>query len=92
MLEFKHTFEEDPKHGDLTVEKDANPSEQIKLNVEDGKTVWLAANKAGWLHLARICAELGTRDLEPGYHFHMDFSFKTSDGDGKGEEVAFEVV
>jgi hypothetical protein len=90
MLEFKHAFAEDPPHSDLSVEITAENDEKIAVNIENGKNIWLSANKAGWLHLARICAELGTRELEPGYHFHLTFEFKSSDG--KGQEISFEVA
>ncbi len=90
MLEFRHAFAEDPPCGDLSVETSVSKDEKIAVNIENGKDIWLSANKAGWLHLARICAELGTRELEPGYHFHLTFDFKSSDG--KGKEFSFEVA
>lgn len=87
--EFKHVFEEDPKWGDLTVEVDTTGDEKIHINIEDDSKIWISANKKGWLHLARLCAELGSRDLKPGYHVHLDFDFKSSNS--KKEEISFEV-
>ena len=51
--------------------------------------MWLSANRTSWLHLARVCAELGMADYEPGYHFHKTFGFKTSDAGGP--EISFGV-
>jgi len=42
-----------------------------------------------WLHLARICAELGTSSYKLGFHFHRDFNF--GEPAGGGPEVTFEV-
>ena len=89
-LKFIHEFDLDPANGDLSVETDRGEEQHIKISVEDGQEVWISANKAGWLHLAKICAELGTRDLEAGYHFHKNFDFKWSSGDEP--EISFEVI
>jgi len=75
MLSFTHDFDEDPKWGDLSVDlDDPSPNARIAFSAgEDG--IWVTANAQGFLHLARIFAELGTRELEDGYHFHMDARF-----------------
>jgi hypothetical protein len=74
----------------MFTETDATGKQAIRVNVEENGNVWLSANREGWLHLARICAELGTRDFEPLYHFHMTFDFQGSDG--SGQEITFEVA
>ena len=52
----------------------------ISFEVIEGNEIWLLANRAGWLHLARICCQFGMQsDLEPGYHVHIS------------TEVAFEL-
>jgi hypothetical protein len=69
MLKFEHVFEEDSRYGDLTVDIEAPPGAKIEFSISDNG-IWLSANNEGFLHLARIFAELGTRNLEEGYHFH----------------------
>jgi len=79
MLKFVHEFEEDPQWGDLSV--GLAPPEGAIVGVRvDGKAVLLYANSAGFLHLARIFAELGTRDLEEEYHFHAGPDFEEMGG------------
>ena len=89
-LEFTHTFAVDPELDDLDVDIATTSKEIVRINIETGDKIWISANKAGWLHLARICAELGTRDLEPGYHFHQNFEF-SGGGNPDGPEISFEV-
>jgi hypothetical protein len=41
----------------------------------DGGDIWLSANRSGWLHLARICAEMGLHtESANGYHFHRGYA------------------
>jgi hypothetical protein len=89
-LQFIHTFAEDPAFGVLDVDIDASSGEVVRINIEAGSKIWISANKAGWLHLARICAELGTRNLESGYHFHQNYEF-SGGGNPAGPEISFEV-
>jgi len=80
--DFVHRFEDHSETGELSIETDVAGAEQIQVEVSEGGKIWLSANRAGWLHLARICAELGLAAYEPGYHFHKTFDFKESDGSG----------
>ena len=59
--EFHYRFEDLSGVGMLTTDLQPPRGAKIVINIEDGNKVWLSANPAGWLHLARICAELGTR-------------------------------
>jgi hypothetical protein len=59
---------------------EAPPSARIHMEVEEDGNFWLSANSEGYLHLARVCAELGLRKLEDGYHVHMDADFDRSAG------------
>ena len=88
MLKFEHKFEEHPPHGELSVDILANPAgASVEFSVgNDG--VWLSANSEGFLYLARIFAELGSRSLERGYHFHRPDWLKSSEG----KEVSVELL
>ena len=87
---FVHAFEDDPPLGDFEVGLDAPPGARIAFQL-DGRDIWLSANRAGWLHLARVCAEMGlhTRS-QPGYHFHRTYDWKASPS--RGKEVSFELA
>jgi hypothetical protein len=90
MLQFIHTFEKEPRSGDLSVDTLDNP-EGAKIEFSNGDDgIWLAANAEGFLYLARIFAELGTRKLEEGYHFHRADWLK--DGNASGQEVSVELL
>jgi hypothetical protein len=88
MLRFEHCFEEDPRYGDLTVDiVETPPGVAIEFTTGDDG-IWLLANAEGFLHLARIFAELGTRtDLGEGYHFHMPEWLKGR-AEGSKQEVS----
>jgi hypothetical protein len=89
MLKFEHFFEETPRYGEFSDELWETPPEaKICFSICD-EGVWLAANSQGFLHLARIFAELGTRSFEPGYHFHMPEWFNGEAG--SKQEVSIEV-
>lgn len=78
---FKHEFEDCGKDGCLSFDvSDYGPEIRIKMDVQPDGDFTLVANKAGWLHLAKMCAELGLGEYQNGYHFHRDGSFKWSDG------------
>ncbi len=79
---FVHQFDDHSATGELSIETDATGAERIRVELEDGGKVWLSANRAGWLHLARLCAELGMADYELDYHLHKTFDFQASDGTG----------
>ena len=83
MLKFTHEFEEDPPLSDLTVSLDM-PSDAIAGVRVDGNAVLLYANAVGFLHLARIFAELGTRDVVEEYHVHFGPDFENG-GSGSDE-------
>jgi hypothetical protein len=87
--EFVHAFEDLSSDGMLSLDLDPPPGAVIRIDLEEGGKVWLSANRTGWLHLARICAELGLAEYEPGFHFHRDPRF--ADSDGSGPEVSFEI-
>jgi hypothetical protein len=86
---FVHEFEDDPPLGDFEVQLDPPEDARIQFHL-DGRDIWLSANRAGWLHLARICAEMGLHtESKPGYHFHRSYDWKTSLA--PGHEVSFEL-
>jgi hypothetical protein len=86
---FVHEFEDDPPHGDFDVELDPPAGARVRFNL-DGHAIWLSANRAGWLHLARICAEMGLHSQsKEGYHFHRGYDLKRRFEAGR--EVSFEL-
>jgi hypothetical protein len=86
---FVHEFEDDPPHGDFEVDLDPPPGARVQFRL-DGSDIWLSANRPGWLHLARICAEMGLHtESTNGYHFHRGYDWKPS-GE-PGHEVSFEL-
>ena len=86
---FVYEFEDDPPLSDLAIDLDPPPGASIKFNL-DGKDIWLSANREGWLHLARICAEMGMQSQsKPGYHFHRSYDWGESPE--PGQEVSFEL-
>ncbi|HEY2034151.1 MAG TPA: hypothetical protein VGH02_10745 [Rhizomicrobium sp.] len=85
MLKFIHEFEEDPALGDLSVE--ISPPEGAIIGIRvDGNAVPLYANSSGFTHLAKVFAELGVRDLEEEFHFHVGPNFEAS-GYDHGKEL-----
>jgi hypothetical protein len=87
---FAHDFDDDPARGDFDVDLDTQPGIRIQFSVDDGD-IWLSANSAGWLHLARICAEMGLHsNFRAGYHFHRTLDWK--DSPGTQHEVSFELA
>ena len=88
-LEFKHQFVDQSEYGTFSFDTDPSKEKRINVQVDEKGNIWLSCNKKGWLHLAKVCAELGLADFEPGYHFHKTFDFDTSDG--TSPEINFEV-
>lgn len=76
---FQHRFTDGSSNGMLSIETNATGDQKIRIDLEPEGKIWLSANQAGWLHLARICAELGLGAYENGYHFHKDFDFQEGD-------------
>jgi hypothetical protein len=86
---FVHEFEDDPPLGDFEVALDGPPGARIRFDLE-GRDIWLSANREGWLHLARICAEMALHSQnKPGYHFHRTYDW--NDSPGSEHEVSFEL-
>ena len=87
---FVHEFDDDPELSDFGMDLDAPEGALIKFELS-GRDIWLSANRAGWLHLARICAEMGSHStFSTGYHFHRTYDWKVSPK--PGEEVTFELA
>jgi hypothetical protein len=86
---FVHEFEDDPPLGDFDIELDAPKGAHILFDL-NGRAIWVSANRAGWLHLARICAEMALHSQnKPGYHSHRMNDWK--DSVGPEHEVPFEL-
>lgn len=88
---FLYEFKESAGDGTLSFDTDAAVPQKIEFEVEQNGNVWVSANRAGWLHLAKVCAELGLGDYEPGYHFHKNLKFKSSNLTEQAE-VSFGVI
>ncbi len=87
---FAHEFDDAPTHGDFDVDMTPPDGARIQFDADNGN-IWLSANRAGWLHLARICAEMAMHSqFKPGYHFHRTHEWK--DGGEMGNEVSFELA
>ncbi|MEO5772627.1 MAG: hypothetical protein ABIQ32_00735 [Sphingomicrobium sp.] len=67
---------------------DAQSPARIDMSMSGEEGLWVSANSEGYLHLARVFAELGLRKLEDGYHFHKNGRFQSSKGP---PEFTFEV-
>ena len=63
------------------------PGAVVRFRVEKGQKFWLEANRAGWVHLAYLCTDLGKGNHEDGYHFHRNLSF--GDGNARAPEISF---
>jgi hypothetical protein len=87
LLRFAHEFEDGSPDGMLSIDTDASLPAKIRMSVDAGGGFWMSANREGWLHIARVAAELGLGKFENGYHFHKDESFSWSTG---GPEFSFE--
>jgi hypothetical protein len=79
-LKFNHEFDDLSADGMLFTETDLVPPAKVKLEVDEEGGFWLTANREGFIHLARIFAELGLGNYENGYHFHLDENFEFSTG------------
>ena len=77
---FTHEFVDGSQESGLSIDTDAAPPARIKMKVDKEGGFWLTANSDGWLHLAKVCAELGMGSYEDGYHFHKDENFEWSTG------------
>jgi hypothetical protein len=74
------------------VDLDAPQGARIQIDVDNGN-VWLSANRSGWLHLARICAEMGLQTgFNPGYHFHRSLPDWGPMRATHEQEVSFELL
>jgi hypothetical protein len=86
---FVHEFEDDPPLSDFEVDLDAPQGARIKFDLI-GEEIWLSADRAGWLHLARICSEMALHtSFEPGYHFHRSYDWE--DFPARRRMVSFEL-
>ena len=88
MTAFTHTLTEvDLDY--ITFNTDALPPAIVQMSVHENGDFSLIANQAGYLHLARVFAELGLRKFPSGCHFHKDGSFRFHTG---GAEFTFGLV
>jgi hypothetical protein len=88
---FVHEFENDPPYADFEVGLDVPIGAKIQFDL-DGGNIWVSANRAGWLHLARVCAEMALHTgFKPGYHFHRKRDWADSPA-ADHQEVSFELA
>ena len=87
---FVHEFSDGDALGDF--QADGNPPRGATIRFDlEGENLWLSCNRAGWQHLARICAEMGMHsEFEHGTHFHMPYDWQGSHS--LGHEVSFELI
>ena len=87
-MNFNYEFEEDPSSGDFNAEKYVTEGEKIKVSIEGNSEIWISANSKGWLKLAKLCIEMGMRELNNGYHFHCKSDFELESNESL--EISFE--
>lgn len=87
LLRFTHEFEDGSADGSLSIDTDASPPAKIQMSFDADGGFWMSANREGWLHLAKVAAELGLGKYEDGYHFHKNEKFSWSTG---APEFSFE--
>ncbi len=87
---FTHIFEDHAERGTLSFDVDAPDDAEIRIDTQDEGRVWISANREGWRHLARVCAELGLGEYAPGHLIRLDFEFKSHEGDAP--ELLLEVA
>jgi hypothetical protein len=75
---FVHEFEDDPPLSDFEVDLDAPQG-----------AIWLSADRAGWLHLARICSEMALHTVSSRDHFHRSYDWE--DFPARRRMVSFEL-
>jgi hypothetical protein len=48
----------------------------VRIRIDRGEDgIWICANRAGFLHLAKAFIEIASSDLENGWHFHRNLHF-----------------
>jgi hypothetical protein len=83
MPKFTHEFTDGSPEGTLSIDLSPQRDARIQAGSNEKGEVWIDANPKGWLHIARIAAELGMSNYEPGYHFHRDLTFGDSHDEGQ---------
>lgn len=78
--EFTHKFEDCSKDGggSLSIDHDVALPARIQMSMDSAAGFTLRANAGGWLHLARVCAEMGLGEYKSGFHIHVDEQFQDS--------------
>ncbi len=79
-LRFVHEFTDESAEGSLSINTDAEAPAKVRMEVDAEGGFLIRANSEGWLHLARVSAELGLGRFESGYHFHKDAEYQWSTG------------
>jgi hypothetical protein len=86
---FVYEFEDDPAQWRMASHLDPPNGAKVLFEIENQREIWISGNRAGWMHLAKICAEMAMRsDLEIGDHIHR--SYNLTDATTKQLEVSFE--
>ncbi|NHQ87863.1 hypothetical protein HA050_17275 [Iodobacter sp. HSC-16F04] len=88
--EFSHRVD-DQLDGYIPFNTDTPDGATIFMKVDEAGNFCLSANADGFLHMARICAELALGNFPCGYHFHKNFNFKHS-LDEAGTQFTFRLV
>ncbi|MFC3303008.1 hypothetical protein [Parvularcula lutaonensis] len=84
-LSFHVAFSKEPT-GDIETYWDELPDgAELRVTNDDG--VWLSGNREGLLLLSTKLAEIALRDLEPGWHSHIQ-KLEKSDLDFTVEKLA----
>ena len=70
---FEYEFEDEGSRS-LTIDYDEHEDERLEVLRDNGQ-LFLFANKAGLLCLARICIKLALGQYQDGYHLHIRKDF-----------------
>lgn len=74
---FVYEFDDDMMQRDMAIDQGPPSDAKIRFDVQNGAEIWVYANRPGWAHLARVCAELAMRsDYDPGDHFHRGYDLR----------------
>jgi len=88
IVEFHHAVADQGPRRSLSFDAEAAREARIRIDENDEGQLRVQANRAGWLHLARVCAELGLGNFAPGFTLRLDYDFRW--GAGSGPEIVLE--
>ena len=79
---FEYVFDDHPDRNRITFEYSDTDQERLQVSIEGGEAV-IAANRTGFLTLAKLCIQFALGSHDPGFHLHLrkDFGGDASEPD-----------